>query len=182
MSMSRADDLRFPAIRQARPAEAALLSRFMADVFLDAYGHSAGRDDVMAHVRGSFNAARQSRELADPEGVFLVVGPPGDYAGYAHLLFGEDAPAGLETAAPVELRRFYLHRDQRGRGLAAELMERAKAVARDRGADAIWLSVWQQSPQAIRFYRKHGFDMFGTAPFPIGATVQTDWLMACVLA
>ncbi|MBB5015310.1 GNAT family N-acetyltransferase [Rehaibacterium terrae] len=170
-----------PSIRRARTAEAALLSRFMAHAFLDAFGHGSRQEDVLAHVRHHFSAARQSRELTDPACVTLVIGPPGDYAGYAQLVFGQPAPEALQAQAPVEMRRFYLRRDLHGRGWAASLMEAAKATARERGADALWLSVWQQAPRAIRFYRKHGFETIGTAVFHVGTDPQKDWLMACRL-
>lgn len=170
-----------PRVRRARTVEAALLSRFMAHAFLDAFGHSARQEDVLAHVRQHFNAARQSRELTDPACVTLVIGPPGDYAGYAQLVFGQPGPAALQARAPVEMRRFYLRRDLHGKGLAVRLMEASKSLARERGADAIWLSVWQQAPQAIRFYRKHGFETIGVATFQVGEDPQKDWLMACDL-
>ncbi len=171
-----------PSIRHARTVEAALLSRFMARAFLDAFGHSSRQEDVLAHVRHHFNAARQSRELTDPACVTLVIGPPGDYAGYVQLVFDQPAPEPLQAAAPVQMRRFYLRRDLHGKGWAGALMEAAKAVARERGADALWLSVWQQAPRAIRFYRKHGFETIGAAVFHVGTDPQKDWLMACRLA
>jgi GNAT superfamily N-acetyltransferase len=170
-----------PPIRRARTAEAALLSRFMAHAFLDAFGHSGRQEDVLAHVRHHFNAARQSRELTDPACATLVIGAPGDYAGYAQLVSGQPAPEALQAQTPIELRRFYLRRELHGKGWAAALMEAAKSAARESGADALWLSVWQQAPQAIRFYRKHGFETIGAAVFHVGEDPQKDWLMACRL-
>lgn len=47
----------------------------------------------------------------------------------------------------------------RGRGLGAELMRRAEAVARERGCAGIWLDTF--SFQARPFYERLGYTLFG---------------------
>ena len=41
----------------------------------------------------------------------------------------------------------------------------------------MWLKVWKQAPQAIRFYTKHGFHVAGTARFDVGMDVAENWVM-----
>ncbi|HWX49853.1 MAG TPA: GNAT family N-acetyltransferase [Roseomonas sp.] len=50
----------------------------------------------------------------------------------------------------------------RGRGLGAELMRRAEAVARERGCLGIWLDTY--SFQARPFYEKLGYTLFAELP------------------
>lgn len=57
----------------------------------------------------------------------------------------------------------------RGRGLGAEVMARAEAVARERGCLGIWLDTY--SFQAPGFYEKLGFERFGQVDgHPPGST------------
>ena len=48
----------------------------------------------------------------------------------------------------------------RGAGLGTHLLQRAEAVARERGCIGIWLNTF--SFQARGFYEKHGYEVFGT--------------------
>jgi len=50
----------------------------------------------------------------------------------------------------------------RGRGLGAELMQRAEAVARERGCLGVWLDTY--SFQARPFYEKLGYTLFAELP------------------
>jgi RimJ/RimL family protein N-acetyltransferase len=43
---------------------------------------------------------------------------------------------------------------------------------------SIWLSVWEENPRAIAFYRKMGFRDVGAGRFLVGADLQDDRIMA----
>ena len=51
------------------------------------------------------------------------------------------------------------------------------AEARQLGADALWLGVWERNPRAIAFYGKVGFVDVGSHLFVVGADAQTDRIM-----
>jgi hypothetical protein len=44
----------------------------------------------------------------------------------------------------------------------------------------VWLSVWDQNPRAIAFYRKVGFEDVGSTEFGVGSDRQTDRIMAII--
>lgn len=50
---------------------------------------------------------------------------------------------------------------QRGRGVASELLRRIEASARAAGASSLWLHVDTANANAIRLYEKHGFAFQG---------------------
>ena len=57
-------------------------------------------------------------------------------------------------------------------------MERLlRAAAAKRGAATVWLTVWNQNPRAIAFYRTMGFTNAGRVSFHLGNDEQTDFLM-----
>ena len=100
----------------------------------------------------------------------------GDLAAYAQLRFGP-APACVRADHPGEILRLYVHRDWHGRGLAQRLMDTCLAALRDRGADVVWLGVWEHNPRAIAFYRKFDFTEVGDHVFPVGDDPQRDIVM-----
>ncbi|ODU34417.1 MAG: hypothetical protein BGP24_23295 [Lysobacterales bacterium 69-70] len=115
--------------------------------------------------------------MADPDIVTLLAEADGVMVGYAQLRFATRAPDSVSGADPAELGRFYFAPAFHGRGAAAELMQDACRVARERGRRRLWLLVWQESPQAIRFYEKHGFRKVGAAVFPVGEDRKADWVL-----
>jgi ribosomal protein S18 acetylase RimI-like enzyme len=63
------------------------------------------------------------------------------------------------------LRRVYLSPPHRGRGLAAALIgELIRLAAKDDSVEQIHLAVGAHNANAIRTYRKLGFEFYGTEP------------------
>jgi ribosomal protein S18 acetylase RimI-like enzyme len=75
------------------------------------------------------------------------------------------------------LLRFYVDRAWHGRGVAHTLMA-VFAAARARGAQTLWLGVWEHNARAIAFYHRHGFEDVGSHEFVLGTDRQIDRLMA----
>ena len=101
--------------------------------------------------------------------------------GFAHIR-QTPAPSALDGRFALEISRFYVDRPWHGRGIARVLMSACIAEARSRGADALWLLVYQDNPRAVAFYEKSGFRRAGTQPFRLGRRVDQDWLMVRVIA
>lgn len=60
-------------------------------------------------------------------------------------------------------------------------MEAVLTVAREAGAETVWLGVWEKNPRAIAFYEKCGFRITGSHPFLVGTDLQTDRIMTLAL-
>jgi ribosomal protein S18 acetylase RimI-like enzyme len=69
-----------------------------------------------------------------------------------------------------------------GQGIAQELMHACIRELEQRGADAVWLGVWEHNPRAIAFYKKSGFVEVGNQVFPLGGDLQRDIVMARLAA
>jgi ribosomal protein S18 acetylase RimI-like enzyme len=78
----------------------------------------------------------------------------------------------------MEIVRFYVDQAWHGQGVAHDLMRTSEERARVRSCDALWLQAWTQADRALRFYRKAGFDVYGTAVFKFGARVDSDLILA----
>src|SRR5262249_36760898 len=141
-------------IRRARPADAVELAALAERTFRAAFGADNTAEDLDLHCGRSFGPGIQGREIADPALATWVVEtdvvPPdqeGSLAAYAQTRRGP-APPCVEAALPLEILRFYVDGRWHGSGLAAALMAVVLAQARELGADALWLGVWERNPRA----------------------------------
>lgn len=65
------------------------------------------------------------------------------------------------------IAHFWVDQGHRHRGLGSRLLTRAEDLARTRGCHNVWLDTF--SLQAMEFYRKNGYKIFGQLPdFPAG--------------
>jgi len=171
-----------PCIRALRADEATPFSAFAERLFRETYADGYDPADVDDYVSHAFSPLQQWAELTEPGGRVLVIEDARNgLLGFAHLR-QPPAPPALEGRFALEISRFYVDRPWHGRGIARVLMSACIAEARSRGADALWLLVYQDNPRAVAFYEKSGFVRAGTQPFRLGSRVDQDWLMVRVIA
>jgi GNAT superfamily N-acetyltransferase len=172
-------------IRAAERSEAPQLAAFGATLFRQAYEVSHPEPTLSAYLASSFAIPSMARTLEDPAStVLVIVSADGSWIGYAELHRG--APTvpttvltrALPGAAPMEIVRFYVDQKWHGHGVAQALMRACDDRALASACDALWLQAWQQAAQALRFYRKEGFDVYGTAVFNFGERADGDFILA----
>jgi ribosomal protein S18 acetylase RimI-like enzyme len=163
-------------LRPATLDDAPALGSFAEQVFRDTFGPHYRSEDMDAYCSKAFSLDEQRRELADRD-LHTVLGiARGAIAGFAQLRSGPP-PACVTGPHPLELKRLYVERRWHGGGVANTLMAHAIELAQQRGAQTLYLSVWQHNHRAIAFYAKHGFERVGVAPFRVGADIQLDPVM-----
>jgi ribosomal protein S18 acetylase RimI-like enzyme len=170
-----------PGFRMAEAADAAALAEFMSRNFLAAYGHCSTPANIQATIAKHYGLVAQQRQIADGRYANLVMEQDGLLAGHAQLRFGGAPPEAVEPSPGAEIGRFYVDTAFHGQGLAQRMMAKVREIARARDARSLYLSVWQQQPQAIRFYEKEGFRIAGTLVFEVGDDPKDDWLMVAPL-
>jgi ribosomal protein S18 acetylase RimI-like enzyme len=170
-------------IRACGPHEAGRLAATAARLFTQAYGPTHPEPELGAYLAREFAPARLAAELADPGRRALVVERGERWIGYAYVRESAQGwPSGVPGQRPVEIVRFYVDAGWHGSGVAAALMAACEDEARRRGADALWLGVWQEAARPLAFYRRAGFEIVGTATFAFGDRLDDDFVMARRLA
>jgi ribosomal protein S18 acetylase RimI-like enzyme len=173
-------------VRSATVADAPRLSQLGATTFRETFEGENTPEDMARYLAEAFTPDQQAAEITDPAGIVLLAerrGTSGDtegepeLVGYAHLALGP-APAAVQGPDPLELKRLYVARAWHGQRVAQALMDAALDAARARGAQTLWLGVWERNPRAVTFYAKYGFTRVGEHTFVLGADAQTDWLLA----
>ncbi|HEY9382561.1 MAG TPA: GNAT family N-acetyltransferase [Gemmatimonadales bacterium] len=168
-------------LRRGQLADAQILASFAARAFAHTFAAENRPEDLAAHLEASFGLAQQTRELADPRYVTLLVMAGADLAAYAQVR-RQTPPPCVTDPAPVELYRFYVDAPRHGQGVAQRLMAAVHAAAAELAGRTLWLSVWERNPRARAFYAKSGFRDVGTADFYVGSDRQTDRILVCPVA
>ena len=164
-------------IRRASVADAAALAAFGARSFAETFGAFHTPADLAMHLAEAFGVPQQMAELADPAMVTLLAEIDGAIAGFTQVYAGE-VPDCVTGPAPIEIKRFYVDTPWHGQGVAQRLIAAAFDVGRERGAQTVWLGVWEHNPRAIAFYRRQGFTQVGAHTFMVGTDATTDLLFA----
>ncbi|WP_293874906.1 MULTISPECIES: GNAT family N-acetyltransferase [unclassified Sphingomonas] len=165
-------------LRTPTVADAETIAAVMTECFTATFGHLYAPADLAAFLDG-LTLERWRAELADPAFAFLLAEEEGVAVGFAKL--GPHALP-VEPAGPmIELRQLYLVAGQQGSGLAARMMDRVIAIARERGAAELFLSVYVDNVRARRFYERYGFEEIGLYTFMVGNHADEDHLMRLTL-
>ena len=170
-------------IRRAVTEDAELLSRLSAATFWETYSENpnSDNDDIRSYMAQAYAVKVIEEELAAESIVFLLGEVDGETAGYARLVAGNTAE-GVPGNSPIEISRIYLLARFHGHGYGRSLMEKCVAVAKQRGCDAVWLSVWKYNPNAIGFYGRMGFRTVGRIMFDLAGTMHEDHVMVREIA
>lgn len=165
--------------RDATPADGAVLGGIARATFIQTFGGLYSLDDLRAFLSTGTDTA-YAAELADPDvdvRFALAAESPIGFCKISSLLLPADA--GGRRAA--ELRQLYIYQPWHGLGIADVLTDWAKARAKARGYDEMWLSVFTENPRARRFYARHGFEEIAPYRFMVGNQADEDMLCRVTL-
>ncbi|MDE2838633.1 MAG: GNAT family N-acetyltransferase [Chloroflexota bacterium] len=156
-------EVTFEAVTPDHPDAETLMA--LLDAELDEiYGDLLdGTTALSAEVRSSFDGTLDPDLKADFDGVFLVARRSGIPVACGGMLFLDEATG--------EVRRVYARPEERGRGVARELMAELERAASERGCSRILLETAIRQPRAMRFYEALGY----TRVPPYGKHVGNPW-------
>lgn len=163
-------------IRRAGPADVEALAELGARTFSETFGHLYPPHDLAAFLAEAYGVERTAADLADPRKAAWLVEEAGGAIGYA--LAG---PCGLPhpdvTPACGELKRLYFVKARQGGGLGRRLFGEVMAWLQSEGPRDVWIGVWSENHGAQRFYARAGFVKVGEYGFPVGGTVDREFIL-----
>ncbi|MDC6350550.1 GNAT family N-acetyltransferase [Zeaxanthinibacter sp. PT1] len=157
-------------------AQLELLSSMSRETFRQAFEAQNEPQDFKTYLDKAFSLETLGRELAQTATSFYFIYREDALVAYMKLNTG-NAQTDLREASGMELERIYVLKDYQGLGIGAEVLSHVKQMAREAGKEYLWLGVWEENKDAIRFYEKHGFVKSGMHPYYIGNDRQMDWVM-----
>lgn len=152
------------------------LQAISVKTYYDTFAAVNTPENMEAYLQSAYNLPKLRRELADENSEFYFVYADDTLSGYLKI---NEAPAQVEFHDPksLEIERLYVDQGFLGAGIGQFLMDKAIAMARERGKEYIWLGVWEHNQRARRFYMRNGFYQIGSHSFIMGDDDQTDHLM-----
>ena len=154
-------------IRLAKADDALCLGVLASQVFLDTYAVLGVRASLAEYVRSSFATSALQNLLANPEVMLCVAEASAHMVGFAQVSVEVAQPL-VQAERPAELERLYVQRPFMGQRVGAQLLREAEELAAQRGADALWCSVWVHNVRALRFYERQGYANLGSSVFVMG--------------
>jgi len=183
-------------IRHAGLDDTELISDIGAKSFFDAFAEHNTNEDIDKYLTEKFSKEHIKGEISDPLASFFMAYYMGKPAGYAKIIqsplpeqmsvtpfhpaeAGFPSPKGWEitTLKAIEMQRIYVLKEYYSMKIGKELMQFTIDFSVNKGFNAMWLGVWQLNHRAVEFYKKWGFEIFGTRKFKLGSCINDDYLM-----
>ncbi len=164
------------SIRKVDQSDLHELQKIGKDTFNETFAADNLVSDMEKYLKESFSFHKLQIELNNPNSAFYFAEDEHEIVGYLKVNIGD---AQTENLLPnsFEIERIYVRSAYHGQQIGKLLFNKAKHLAEEKGINKIWLGVWEENFNAIKFYEKNGFIVFGSHNFVLGEDVQTDVMM-----
>lgn len=152
------------------------LVKISRETFVEAFEKDNNPLDFKNYIEKAFAKEKLKRELSNKDTRFYFVTKGVTLVAYFKINIGM-AQTDVKLEHSMELERIYVLCAHQGLGLGGIILTKVKEMALQGDKTMLWLGVWEKNKRAIQFYRRQGFQKFGTHPYFIGSEEQTDWLM-----
>ncbi|KAI2613564.1 acyl-CoA N-acyltransferase [Hypoxylon fragiforme] len=171
-------------ISDATLSDAAAISLVGTNTFTATFGHSAPQKDIANYLASAYSPAAIEAEILNAEknrtSIFVARDDAGAVRGFVQFARGVSDPnlPAAEAASHAEFCRLYVDTAAHGKGIGSKLIAAVEDAARAEGFKVVWLTVWENHPNAHRLYQRQGYVKVGEAEFVVGDCVQIDWVFA----
>jgi ribosomal protein S18 acetylase RimI-like enzyme len=156
--------------------DAATLTAMGITAFCQAFAGDNKQEDIDKYVAEEMNQHKITRELEDSDNRFFLAWHNEQLIGYAKMRTAKK-PKELAGRNPMEIERIYVLQQYHDMKVGAALMNHCIEYALGNQHDVVWLGVWEHNHRAVNFYKRWGFELFGSHQFKLGDDIQTDVLM-----
>ncbi|MEJ1965707.1 MAG: GNAT family N-acetyltransferase [Gammaproteobacteria bacterium] len=163
----------FP-IRRATPSDAASLARLAEATFTETFGHLYPPEDLAEYLSRNCTPDSCRTLLEDPNvGVWLVGSEPVGFitAGLCKL------PIENREPRAGEIRQLYVLSTHQNERLGSKLLDAAFDWLAEQQLSPLYIGVWSENFGAQRFYARRGFVKVGEYVFPVGKTLDQEFIL-----
>jgi ribosomal protein S18 acetylase RimI-like enzyme len=164
-------------IRRATPDDVAVAAELGAATFVETFGHLYPPEDLQAFLDKNHSLESWSRTLADPHrAMWIVKHENGRHIGF--LVVGAcKLPMQHMEAEAGEIQQLYVLAEFHNLRLGARLMDLGLEWLASQGRSPLYIGVWSENYGAQRFYARYGFSKVGEYGFPVGKTVDREFIL-----
>jgi ribosomal protein S18 acetylase RimI-like enzyme len=164
-------------IRRATSADAGALAELGAATFVETFGHLYPPEDLQTFLAKSHSPESWTRTLADTQrAIFLATHPNGRNIGFICVGACKLPVQDLE-ATSGEIQQLYVLAEFHNLRLGTRLMELGLEWLTSQGRSPLYIGVWSENYGAQRFYERYGFSKVGEYGFPVGKTVDREFIL-----
>ena len=167
-------------INKATAEDLEIVQSLGRQTFSETFSDSNSEEMMKQYLEESFSTEKMISELNNLDSYFFTAWEDDDPIGYLKLNSGL-AQTELQNDVSLEIERIYVKKSHHGKKIGQLLYEKALEMAENLQKEYLWLGVWEENHRALDFYRKNGFETFGTHTFRLGEDEQTDLMMKKVL-
>jgi GNAT superfamily N-acetyltransferase len=175
--MSSSDTTLPPRFRRARPQDAAAYGKISAATFIETFGHLYPPEDLQEFLTRTCTPEACREVLADASiGVWFASLGDGELVGFVCVGACKLPVDGLEPTAG-EVRQLYVLKKHHNLRLGSHLLNTALDWLVSVGRQPLYVGVWSGNSGAQRLYERHGFRKVGEYGFPVGKTVDREFIL-----
>jgi ribosomal protein S18 acetylase RimI-like enzyme len=164
-------------IRRAGVEDAAILARITERTFTETFGHLYPPEDLAEYLRGNCTPESCHKLLSDPKvGAWLIGANGAEPVGYA-TAGGCKLPVENREPHAGEIRQLYVLASHQNQRLGAKLLDAALNWLTEQNFSPLYIGVWSLNYGAQRFYARYGFRKVGEYGFPVGKTVDHEFIL-----
>lgn len=164
------------SIRIATLKDAKLIAEMSQKTFYETFSGHNSKENMEKFLNEQFSIKMLMDEVSDNSNYFSLLNYRNSPVGYLFMR-NKDVPELIKNFRNLEIARIYIVKEMIGKGAGKTLMEHAFSIAIKEKIEVLWLGVWEFNHRAIHFYKKLGFEKFGSHVFMLGDDPQVDWLM-----
>lgn len=144
--------------------------------FKETFGADNSAENMVKFLDEAYAEEKLLKEIENSNSHFFFLLVNNKIAGYLKLN-EEDAQSEDIAENSLEVDRIYLAQKYQHRGLGLVLIKLAEKIAREKSKDNMWLGVWENNFNALKFYNKDGFKRVSQHTFIVGDDPQTDYIL-----
>ncbi|AKQ41422.1 acetyltransferase [Aurantiacibacter atlanticus] len=170
-------------LRPAFISDAESLAHLGRSSFCAAFEHLYRPQDLSVFLEEAYSASAITAEIENPEITHRLAQDDdgGPLTGFIKVRQPSGYAEHSDAANPLGLGQLYCDPARIGEGIGAALIDWALDDARQRGCDAIQLSVWSGNVAAQRFYQRYGFAKIADIDFWVGEQRDDELLYELIL-
>ena len=134
------------------------LKKISIKTFYDTFKAVTKKENLKGYLNKQFSSEQLISEIKNYNSKFYIVRNYNEVVAYMKLNISENS---------IEIQRLYVIEEYKNKNIGKKLLEEAIQVAKISIRSFIWLGVWEQNMNAIRFYERQGFIKYSTSIFKL---------------
>jgi ribosomal protein S18 acetylase RimI-like enzyme len=166
-----------PSFRRATPDDAAAYGTISAATFIETFGHLYPPEDLQEFLARTCTPEASRKVLEDPSvGVWFAFLGDSEPVGFACVGACKLPVQNLEPMAG-EIRQLYVLKKHHNLRLGSQLLNMALDWLICVERQPLYVGVWSENYGAQRLYERYGFRKVGEYGFPVGKTVDREFIL-----